>query len=251
MTAFAARRFVDRSLLVDLSANPGRDAAPPRSSRPGLPPRGPGEPGRPPTPLLGPEQAAARLGVRRVEFDWMVRLGWVRAPQSIEVRFGNQPGRAVDVALYTTASVDAVMPAHPEADWEQLRRGEGPTLSARVAAPGTCARTGVSLRLPSARPRPTPPGRAARGAGVLLASRSRVPGRIPQGSGTPGPVAVEADASPGVLRARMVLAACRKSRVRSVAWASCIGSSWRLPSVTSSANSVRASSPRRTTARGP
>ncbi|TXJ83370.1 hypothetical protein E2C11_07785 [Streptomyces lavendulae] len=24
-------------------------------------------------------------------------------------------------ALYTTASVDAVIPAHPEVDWEQLR----------------------------------------------------------------------------------------------------------------------------------
>jgi hypothetical protein len=41
---------------------------------------------------LGPEQAAARLGVRRVEFDWMVRLGWIRSPQSIEVRFGSRAG---------------------------------------------------------------------------------------------------------------------------------------------------------------
>ncbi|MEV0888846.1 hypothetical protein AB0J03_34220 [Streptomyces microflavus] len=51
----------------------------------------------------------------------MVRLGSVRSPQSVEVRFGTRRARAVDVALYTTASVDAVAPAHPEIDWEQLR----------------------------------------------------------------------------------------------------------------------------------
>jgi hypothetical protein len=54
----------------------------------------------------------------------MVRLGWVRSPQSIEVRFGTSRAGAVDVALYTTASVDAVIPAHPEVDWEQLRTVE-------------------------------------------------------------------------------------------------------------------------------
>ncbi len=33
-------------------------------------------------------------------------------------------GRAVDISLYTTASVDAVVAAHPEVDWEQLRAVE-------------------------------------------------------------------------------------------------------------------------------
>ncbi|MGX1114877.1 hypothetical protein RKD37_000240 [Streptomyces ambofaciens] len=75
---------------------------------------------------LGPEQAAARLRVRRADFDHMVRLGWVRSPQSIEVRFGTSRAGAVDVALYTTASVDAIVPAHPEVDWEQLRAVEAP-----------------------------------------------------------------------------------------------------------------------------
>ncbi len=73
---------------------------------------------------LGPEQAAARLRVRRADFKHMVRLGWVRSPQPIEVRFGTSRAGAVDVALYTTASVDAVVPAHPEVDWEQLRAVE-------------------------------------------------------------------------------------------------------------------------------
>ncbi|WP_326743418.1 hypothetical protein [Streptomyces sp. NBC_01768] len=51
----------------------------------------------------------------------MVRLGWLRSPQSIEVRFGTSRAGAVDVALYTMASVDGVVAAHPEVDWEQLR----------------------------------------------------------------------------------------------------------------------------------
>lgn len=57
----------------------------------------------------------------KADFDHMVRLGWLRSPQSIEVRFGTSRAGAVDVRLYTTASVDAVIPAHPEVDWEQLR----------------------------------------------------------------------------------------------------------------------------------
>ncbi|MFF8289042.1 hypothetical protein ACF068_07375 [Streptomyces sp. NPDC016309] len=67
---------------------------------------------------LEPEQAAARLGVCRAEFDWTVRLGWVRSPRSIEVGFGTSRAGAVDVALYITASVDAVIPAHLVVDWE-------------------------------------------------------------------------------------------------------------------------------------
>lgn len=62
--------------------------------------------------------------VGKADFDHMVRLGWLRSPQSIEVQFGTSRAGAVDVALYTTASVDAVIPAHPEIDWEQLRAVE-------------------------------------------------------------------------------------------------------------------------------
>jgi hypothetical protein len=54
----------------------------------------------------------------------MVRLGWVRSPQSIEVRFGTSRAGAVNVALYTTASVDAVPAEYPEVDLEQLRTVE-------------------------------------------------------------------------------------------------------------------------------
>ncbi|MER6529604.1 hypothetical protein [Streptomyces sp. NPDC001508] len=54
----------------------------------------------------------------------MVRLGWVRSPRSIEVRFGTSRAGAVDVALSTTASVDAFPAAHPEVDGQQLRAVE-------------------------------------------------------------------------------------------------------------------------------
>ncbi|MEU2295539.1 hypothetical protein ACFY9H_33250 [Streptomyces bacillaris] len=120
VTAFVVRRFVDRGLLADLSANPDGTLHHPgqveevchREDLADLPAAD--------TPL-GPEQAAARLRVCHADFDHMIRLGWARSPQSIEVRFGTSRARAVDVALYTTVSVGAVVPAHPEADWEQLR----------------------------------------------------------------------------------------------------------------------------------
>lgn len=47
------------------------------------------------------------------------------APRS-RSRSASAPARRgpFDVALYTTASVDGIVPAHPEADWEQLRAVE-------------------------------------------------------------------------------------------------------------------------------
>ncbi|MFJ6650606.1 hypothetical protein ACIQPS_33805 [Streptomyces sp. NPDC091290] len=123
VTAFAVGRFVDRGLLVDLSANPDGTLHHPDQVTEVCPREDLADLVATDTPL-GPEQAAARLGVPRVEFDHMVRLGWVRSPQSIEVRFGTSRAGAVDVALYTTASVDAVVPAHSEVDWEQLRAAE-------------------------------------------------------------------------------------------------------------------------------
>nr|BFD88612.1 hypothetical protein StreXyl84_80130 [Streptomyces sp. Xyl84] len=123
VTAFVVRRFVDRSLLVDLSANPDGTLHHPDQVAEVCRREDLADLVAADTPL-GPEQAAARLRVRRADWDHMVRLGWVRSPQSIEVRFGTSRAGAVDVALYTTASVDAVVPAHPEVDWEQLRAVE-------------------------------------------------------------------------------------------------------------------------------
>lgn len=123
VTAFVVRRFVERGLLVDLSANPDGTLHHPHQVAEVCRREDLADLVAADTPL-GPEQAAARLKVRRVDFDHMVRLGWARSPQSIEVRFGTSRAGAVDVALYTTESVDAVIPAHPEVDWQQLRTVE-------------------------------------------------------------------------------------------------------------------------------
>jgi len=123
VTAFVVRRFVERGLLVDLSANPDGTLHHPGQVAEVCRREDLADLVAADTPL-GPEQAAARLRVRRADFDHMVRLGWVRSPQSIEVRFGTSRAGAVDVALYATASVDAIVPAHPEVDWEQLRAVE-------------------------------------------------------------------------------------------------------------------------------
>ncbi|WP_086706547.1 hypothetical protein [Streptomyces antimycoticus] len=53
----------------------------------------------------------------------MLRLKWIRPAESIEVRFGTSRAGAVDVALYTTASVDALA-ARTDIDWQQLRSVE-------------------------------------------------------------------------------------------------------------------------------
>ncbi|GAA3352210.1 hypothetical protein GCM10017744_000170 [Streptomyces antimycoticus] len=122
MTAFVVRRFVDRGLLVDLSAIPDGTLHHPDQVAEVCRREDLAHLVAADTPL-GPEQAA-RLRVRRADFDHMVRLGWVRSPQSIEARFGTSRARAVDVALYTTASVGAVIPTHSEVDWEHLRAVE-------------------------------------------------------------------------------------------------------------------------------
>lgn len=57
--------------------------------------------------------------VGKTEFDWMLRLEWIRPAESIEVRFGTSRAGAVDVALCTTHAVDALA-ARTDVDWEQL-----------------------------------------------------------------------------------------------------------------------------------
>ncbi|GLF98234.1 hypothetical protein [Streptomyces yaizuensis] len=56
----------------------------------------------------------------------MVKLGWIRSPQSVEVRFGTSRAGAVDVLLFRTADIDALPRTHTEVDWEELRAtGQG------------------------------------------------------------------------------------------------------------------------------
>ncbi|MFF4647354.1 hypothetical protein [Streptomyces sp. NPDC001389] len=57
---------------------------------------------------LGPDQAARRLGVRCVDFDAVVRLGWVAPVGSVEIDYKRQGGVAT-VPLYSAEDV-ALLP---------------------------------------------------------------------------------------------------------------------------------------------
>ncbi|MFJ8470118.1 hypothetical protein [Streptomyces swartbergensis] len=136
MTAFVVRRLIARGLLTELSGNPEGslvnpdqvDAVCQRADLADLVAAN--------TPL-GPDQAAERLRVRRVEFDHMRALGWIKPTEWREVRYGMSRAGAVNVPMFTTAAVDALPEAHPEVDWEQLRsvgRGRRSPLAALVKA---------------------------------------------------------------------------------------------------------------------
>ncbi|MFI5867727.1 hypothetical protein [Streptomyces sp. NPDC051546] len=71
--------------------------------------------------LLGPDQAAARLRVRRVEFDHMVRLGWITATRTVRMRYPSSQGGPVTVALYRAADVGLLPAVYPEVSWSALR----------------------------------------------------------------------------------------------------------------------------------
>ncbi|MGW0538112.1 hypothetical protein [Streptomyces sp. NPDC003032] len=139
VTSFVVRRLIDRGLLTELSANPDGSLLHPGQVAEVCRREDLAELVAANTPL-GPNQAAERLGVRRVDFDWMLRLGWLTAAESVEVRFGTSRAGAVDVALFTTASVEALPAAHPEVDWSALRavgKGQRSPLAAlaKVGAP--------------------------------------------------------------------------------------------------------------------
>ncbi|OUC93636.1 hypothetical protein CA983_36140 [Streptomyces swartbergensis] len=67
----------------------------------------------------------------------MRTLGWIKPTEWREVRYGTSRAGAVDVPIFTTASVDALPETHPEVDWEQLRsvgKGRRSPLAALVKA---------------------------------------------------------------------------------------------------------------------
>ncbi|MEU5108160.1 hypothetical protein AB0H07_38885 [Streptomyces sp. NPDC021354] len=134
VTAFAVRRLIDQGLLVELSANRDGTLVNPHQveevcAHPDL--AGLVAAAAP----LGPDQAADRLGIRRADWNHIVRLGWVKVSEWREVRFGTSRAGAVDVPLYRTADIDALPAQHPEIDWEQLRgvgKGQRSPLAALV-----------------------------------------------------------------------------------------------------------------------
>lgn len=136
VTSFVVRRLIAHGLLTELSGNPEGSLINPAQVATVCERQDLGDLVAAYTPL-GPDQAAAHLRVRRVEFDHMRTLKWITPTEWREVRFGTSRAGAVDVPMFTTASVDAVVDAHPEVDWEQLRnvgRGRRSPLAALVKA---------------------------------------------------------------------------------------------------------------------
>jgi hypothetical protein len=89
--------------------------------------------------LLGPDQAAARLEVRRTDWDYAVAAGWIAPAAVIEVPGGRS--RKVQVPLYRTRDVDALREM-PGVDWELVRAcrpGEPSPLRAFAQRPPTRA----------------------------------------------------------------------------------------------------------------
>ncbi|MEZ0089977.1 hypothetical protein [Streptacidiphilus sp. EB129] len=70
---------------------------------------------------LGPDQSAARLGIRRSDWDHIVRLGWIRPKDWQKVQFGTSKAGAVDVPIYRGGDVDAIPGKRRKVDWEELR----------------------------------------------------------------------------------------------------------------------------------
>ncbi|MFF4012735.1 hypothetical protein [Streptomyces sp. NPDC001717] len=69
---------------------------------------------------LGPDQAARRLGVRRVDFDAVVRLGWVAPVGSVEIDYKRQGG-VTTVPLYSAEDVALLPVVRPWVDWRVVR----------------------------------------------------------------------------------------------------------------------------------
>ncbi|WP_405419242.1 hypothetical protein [Streptomyces erythrochromogenes] len=69
---------------------------------------------------LGPEQAAVRLGVRRCDFDQVVRLGWLAPVATVEVDFKRQGG-VTTVPLYDAQEIALLEVVHPSVDWRAVR----------------------------------------------------------------------------------------------------------------------------------
>ncbi|MBT2469550.1 hypothetical protein J7E97_17100 [Streptomyces sp. ISL-66] len=68
---------------------------------------------------LGPDQSAVRLGVRRVDFDQVVRLGWVAPAGSVEIDYKHHGG-VTTVPLYSAEDVALLPVVRPLVDWRAV-----------------------------------------------------------------------------------------------------------------------------------
>ncbi|MFJ9551119.1 hypothetical protein [Streptomyces erythrochromogenes] len=69
---------------------------------------------------LGPDQAAVRLGVRRTDFDQVVRLGWLAPVATVEIDFKRQGG-VTTVPLYDAQEIALLEVVRPSVDWRAVR----------------------------------------------------------------------------------------------------------------------------------
>lgn len=82
---------------------------------------------------LGPDQAARRLGVRRVDFDQIAgRLGWLAPVGSVEIDYKRQGGVTV-VPLYSAESVALLPVVRPLVDWRAVYAAPAGTRSPPAA----------------------------------------------------------------------------------------------------------------------
>ncbi|MGW2255097.1 3'-5' exonuclease [Kitasatospora sp. NPDC001660] len=68
--------------------------------------------------LIGPDQAADLLEIRRSDWDHVVAAGWVKPAEINTMKTGTR--RTVDVPMYRTADVRSVLDI-PGVDWEEVR----------------------------------------------------------------------------------------------------------------------------------
>lgn len=69
---------------------------------------------------LGPDQAARRLGVRRADFDQVVRLGWLSPVASVDIDYKHHGG-VTTVPLYSAVDVALLEVVRPSVDWRAVR----------------------------------------------------------------------------------------------------------------------------------
>ncbi|MFE5713425.1 hypothetical protein ACFQ7J_21745 [Streptomyces sp. NPDC056501] len=88
---------------------------------------------------LGPDQAAVRLGVRRTDYDQIVRLGWISRVSSVTIDYKSRGGWT-KVPLYSGIDLALLPVLRPGVDWEALRTvtagGRSPLAGLAPVTPG-------------------------------------------------------------------------------------------------------------------
>ncbi|WP_329274036.1 hypothetical protein [Streptomyces sp. NBC_00691] len=91
---------------------------------------------------LGPDQAAHRLGVRRTDFDQVVRLGWITPTATVDIDYKRHGGWTT-VPLFSGEDVALLPLTRLSVDWHALRTlapGRRSPLAALTPDPHTEAR---------------------------------------------------------------------------------------------------------------